>query len=71
MSAGGDGPKRALLQQMISTEGLEGRVTLAGAIPHERARDFLVGVTTHGSLSDMSTCLGCHRVQSLRSLGKI
>lgn len=30
---------------MISTEGLEGRVTLAGAIPHERARDFLVSST--------------------------
>lgn len=41
-AAGGDGPKKALLQQMISTEGLEGRVQLTGAIPHERARDFLV-----------------------------
>jgi glycosyltransferase involved in cell wall biosynthesis len=39
---GGDGPKRTLLQQMISSEGLEGRVQLTGAIPHERARDFLV-----------------------------
>lgn len=45
MYTGGDGPKRALLQQMVSSEGLEGRVTLAGAIPHERARDFMVGVT--------------------------
>ena len=47
--AGGDGPKRPLLQQMITTEGLEGRVALAGAIPHERARDFLVGVPCHVS----------------------
>eukprot|EP00775_Hariotina_reticulata_P007529 gene7529-7739_t len=39
---GGDGPKRALLQQMIRQEGLQGRVRLAGAIPHEQARDFLL-----------------------------
>lgn len=46
--SGGDGPKRSLLQQMVTTEGLEARVTLAGAIPHERARDFLVRLTyTH------------------------
>jgi hypothetical protein len=41
-TAGGDGPKRGLLQQMITQEGLAGRVKLAGAIPHERAREFLV-----------------------------
>lgn len=54
--AGGDGPKKALLQQMISTEGLEGRVSLAGAIPHERARDFLVGVTHTPKPKMYSSC---------------
>jgi hypothetical protein len=39
---GGDGPKRALLEQMVAAEGLAARVTLAGPIPHERARAFLV-----------------------------
>ncbi|WIA35689.1 hypothetical protein OEZ86_004095 [Tetradesmus obliquus] len=39
---GGDGPKRGLLEQMINQEGLAGRVALAGAIPHERAREFLL-----------------------------
>lgn len=39
---GGDGPKKGLLQQMIASEGLQDRVRLAGAIPHERARDFLL-----------------------------
>jgi hypothetical protein len=28
---------------MINQEGLQSRVKLAGAIPHEQARDFLVG----------------------------
>lgn len=42
LCVGGDGPKKALLQQMITSEGLQDRVRLAGAIPHERARDFLV-----------------------------
>jgi hypothetical protein len=41
-TAGGDGPKRGLLEQMVAQEGLAGRVKLAGAIPHERAREFLV-----------------------------
>jgi hypothetical protein len=40
--AGGDGPKRALLEQMVAQEGLQARVTLAGAVPHERAREFLL-----------------------------
>ncbi|KAF6266378.1 glycosyl transferase [Scenedesmus sp. NREL 46B-D3] len=39
---GGDGPKRGLLEQMVAQEGLAGRVKLAGAIPHERAREFLL-----------------------------
>ncbi|KAF8057928.1 hypothetical protein HT031_005874 [Scenedesmus sp. PABB004] len=39
---GGDGPKRALLEAMVADEGLAGRVRLAGAIPHERAREFLL-----------------------------
>jgi hypothetical protein len=39
---GGDGPKRRLLEQMVVTHGLEGRVTLVGAVPHDKAREFLV-----------------------------
>lgn len=40
--AGGDGPKKPLLDDMIKQEGLQGQVTLVGAVPHERARDFLL-----------------------------
>lgn len=40
--SGGDGPKRQLLQEMVRQEGLQERVTLAGPVPHERARDFLL-----------------------------
>ncbi|EFJ45084.1 hypothetical protein VOLCADRAFT_94566 [Volvox carteri f. nagariensis] len=39
---GGDGPKRLLLEKVISDHGLEERVVLEGAVPHERARDFMV-----------------------------
>eukprot|EP00878_Enallax_costatus_P003436 GHUV01003647.1.p1 GENE.GHUV01003647.1~~GHUV01003647.1.p1 ORF type:complete len:475 (+),score=123.32 GHUV01003647.1:322-1746(+) len=39
---GGDGPKRRLLEQMMAQEDLSSRVKLAGAIPHEKARDFLL-----------------------------
>lgn len=60
--SGGDGPKKALLQQMVTTEGLEDRVTLAGAIPHERARDFLVGALPCRAASPereaLRVCLG-------------
>jgi len=35
---------------MIDQEGLQGRVKLAGAIPHEQARDFLVGGGRSGTL---------------------
>jgi hypothetical protein len=48
--AGGDGPKRGLLEQMIAQESLASRVKLAGAIPHERAREFLVRICS------MRTC---------------
>ena len=40
--AGGDGPKRGVLEAMIESEGLQERVTLVGAVPHEEARQFLV-----------------------------
>ena len=39
---GGDGPKRALLSHVVSTAGLEDRVTLLGAIPPDKVRDVLV-----------------------------
>ncbi|GLI60760.1 hypothetical protein VaNZ11_002990, partial [Volvox africanus] len=39
---GGDGPKRQLLEKIISDHGLEDRVALEGPVPHERARDFMV-----------------------------
>ncbi|KAG2490079.1 hypothetical protein HYH03_011544 [Edaphochlamys debaryana] len=39
---GGDGPKRQLLERVFADQGLEGRVEMAGAVPHERARDFMV-----------------------------
>ncbi|GLC56388.1 hypothetical protein PLESTB_001099500 [Pleodorina starrii] len=39
---GGDGPKRALLEKVISDHGLGERIRLEGAVPHERARDFMV-----------------------------
>ena len=43
MDAGGGGPKADLLQRMICEEGLEGRVHMVGPVPHEKARDLLVG----------------------------
>ena len=39
---GGDGPKRALLEQVIAEAGLGGQVSMVGAVPHERVRDLLV-----------------------------
>ena len=39
---GGDGPKRPLLQRVVTEHGLEGRVSLVGAVPHERVRELLV-----------------------------
>lgn len=39
---GGDGPKAALLRSMVEQEGLQERVRLVGAVPHEKARDLLV-----------------------------
>ncbi|MEW5304924.1 MAG: hypothetical protein WDW36_007499 [Sanguina aurantia] len=38
---GGDGPKRRLLQAMISEQGLQGRVEMVGAVAHEKARALL------------------------------
>lgn len=39
---GGDGPKRPLLERVIREHSLGHRVTLVGAIPHEKVRDFLI-----------------------------
>lgn len=39
---GGDGPKRALLERIVAEHGLQGRVSLVGAVPHERVRQLLV-----------------------------
>ena len=39
---GGGGPKADLLKKMIAEEGLQGRVEMVGAVPHEKARDLLV-----------------------------
>ena len=39
---GGDGPKRALLERIVAEHGLQGRVSLVGAVPHERVRRLLV-----------------------------
>lgn len=39
---GGDGPKRALLEQTVEEEGLQGQVTLLGALPHDKVRDLLI-----------------------------
>lgn len=39
---GGDGPKRPLLEKIISTQGLENRVRLIGIVPHDRVRDLLI-----------------------------
>ncbi|KAL4457771.1 hypothetical protein ABPG75_012636 [Micractinium tetrahymenae] len=39
---GGDGPKRPLLEAVVREHGLEGRVSLVGAVPHERVRQLLV-----------------------------
>ncbi|KAL4443031.1 hypothetical protein ABPG77_008522 [Micractinium sp. CCAP 211/92] len=39
---GGDGPKRPLLEAVVREHGLEGRVRLVGAVPHERVRQLLV-----------------------------
>eukprot|EP00983_Pelagomonas_calceolata_P028384 888944-Pelagomonas_calceolata.AAC.4 len=44
LSAGGGGPKSALLEAMVADHGLEGRVSLWGPVPCEKARDFLVDV---------------------------
>lgn len=62
-AAGGDGPKGALLQQMINQEGLQGRVRLAGAIPHEQARDFLVGGFNSGAVYCLSYSTGSNAAQ--------
>lgn len=40
--AGGDGPKRRLLHEAITREGLAHRVTLLGEVPHHRVRELLV-----------------------------
>lgn len=45
---GGDGPKRRLLEEMVRQEGLQQRVELVGAVPHELARDFLVRTANAG-----------------------
>jgi len=39
---GGDGPKRSMIENMISTHALQDQVELNDAIPHELVRDFLV-----------------------------
>jgi len=39
---GGDGPKRNMIQEMISKYALQDQVELNGVIPHEQVRDFLV-----------------------------
>ncbi|KAF5839094.1 hypothetical protein DUNSADRAFT_1639 [Dunaliella salina] len=39
---GGGGPKSALLEAMVADHGLEGRVSLCGPVPNEKARDFLL-----------------------------
>jgi len=39
---GGGGPKSALLEAMVADHGLEGRVSLWGPVPCEKARDFLL-----------------------------
>lgn len=39
---GGDGPKRPLLEAVIREHGLQDRVSLVGAVPHERVRQLLV-----------------------------
>lgn len=39
---GGDGPKRPLLEAVVREHGLEGRVLLVGAVPHECVRQLLV-----------------------------
>jgi hypothetical protein len=40
--AGGGGPKSRLLEAVIDECDLQGRVTLEGPVPHERACEFLV-----------------------------
>jgi len=39
---GGDGPKRAVLETAVHDADIADRVTLLGAVPHERVRDLLV-----------------------------
>ena len=39
---GGDGPKRRLLEAVVARGGLEARVELLGAVPHEAAREVLL-----------------------------
>ena len=39
---GGDGPKRGVLEAAIAREGLEGRVSLLGAVPPDQVRGVLV-----------------------------
>jgi phosphatidylinositol glycan class A protein len=38
----GDGNKRGALEGVVASHGLEGRVTLLGALPHAQVRDVLV-----------------------------
>lgn len=68
---GGDGPKRALLERMRDAHGLADRVSLIGAVPHERVRDVLVRGTIflNCSLTESfciaileAACAGCHVV---------
>ena len=54
LGTGGGGPKADLLKKMIAQEGLEGRVEMVGAVPHEKARDLLVSLP-----STVSACLSC------------
>ena len=54
LGTGGGGPKADLLRKMIAQEGLEGRVEMVGAVPHEKARDLLVSLP-----STLSACLSC------------
>ena len=39
---GGDGPKKELLDNMVESSNLQGRVTLTGALPHNKVRDVMI-----------------------------
>ena len=39
---GGDGPKKPLLENMIETSNLQDRVTLTGALRHNKVRDIMI-----------------------------